>query len=655
MQSTWIFKLERIFVFAIFATSMSGACWAQDSPGSDDLDKAFVDKVSAQGLKDLDAVVKLCESAIKKGLDESGVVQAKRLAAASLYEHADQLSQRIFASKGQDRRWRMFRSQALSRLKKAIKLQPEMAECYLMIAKLNGLPGGDEDAALDAVDKAVELAGDDREQLSGALYIRATMSDDEDSQIADLNQAIKINPENMDAIRTRGLIYLKQKKTDKAMEDIKLWLNDGEKNTDNYLAVVTMLMAMEEQFDDKLQDEAFEIISDAIDHDPENAKPHIVRAQLNVFLENLDGAVEDAGRALKIDRRNLGALLLRATIYSEQDKLDEALDDINALLKLEPNLIRGIEMRGRIFSLQEKFDEAIEDFKTLSVNDEENQFLKRQLAMLYNADDRPKEAIEIYDELLKLNAKGSWEGKSNPKKLVFMSRRMGTLRGRGDARLSTGEHNKAVADYDEALELQYALRKIQEEIQEEKGGELDPEDDGVLNNLAWVLATSTFDDVRDGVRAVELATKAAEVTEFKQAHILSTLASGYAEMGDFENAIKWIEKAIEVNREEGTNDEQKESLQTEYESYKNKKPWREMQNEGKSAELKKDEKKDSKMAEDDSDKDKKGEAEKDEDEYEKDDDGKDDSDDKDSDGDDSSDDKSKDKKSKKDKSDDGKQ
>ncbi len=643
MQSTGIFKLERIFVFAIFVSLiMSGSSWAQDNPGSDDLDKAFVDKVSAQTLKELDAVVKLCESAIKKGLDESGVVQAKRLAAASLYEHADQLSQRIFASKGQDRRWRMFRSQALSRLKKAIKLQPEMSECYLMIAKLNGLPGGDEDAALDAVDKAVELAGDDREQLSGALYIRATMSDDEESQIADLNQAIKINPENMDAIRTRGVIYLKQKKTDEAMADIKVWLDNGEKNTANYLAVVTMLMGMGEEFDEALQDEALDIIADAIEHDPKNVQPHIVRAQLNVIRENLDEAIEDTSRALEIDKRDLRALLLRATLYSEQEKLDEALDDVNALLKMEPNLIRGIEMRGRIFSQQEKFAEAIEDFKTLSVNDESNQFLKRQLAMLYNADDRPKEAIEIYNELLKLNQKDNWEGKSNPKQLVFMSRRMGTLRGRGDARLSTGEHRKAVADYDEALKLQYAIQKIQEEEE----GEPIPEDDGVLNNLAWVLATSTFEDVRDGKRAVELATKAAEVTEFKQAHILSTLASGYAEMGDFENAIKWIEKAIELNAEEGTNEDQKESLQKEYESYKEKKPWREMQDEGKSAELAKGKDAD-KKADDDSDENEEDENEEDENEEDEDEDKK-DGDEEDSDGDESEDDKSDD-----DKSDDG--
>ena len=59
----------------------------------------------------------------------------------------------------------------------------------------------------------------------------------------------------------------------------------------------------------------------------------------------------------------------------------------------------------------------------------------------------------------------------------------------------------------------------------------EPKNSGVLNNLAWVLATSPDDNLRDGKRAIELAKQACEVTEYKQAHILSTLAAGYAEIG----------------------------------------------------------------------------------------------------------------------------
>ena len=109
----------------------------------------------------------------------------------------------------------------------------------------------------------------------------------------------------------------------------------------------------------------------------------------------------------------------------------------------------------------------------------------------------------------------------------------------------------------------------------------------MLNNYAWVLATSPDDDVRDGKLAVELATKACEATNHEESHILSTLAAAYAETGDFDKATEWSRKAIEVfdnqrdaaiaagNQEKV--DELSKELQAELDSFEAKKPWRERQ------------------------------------------------------------------------------
>jgi hypothetical protein len=87
-----------------------------------------------------------------------------------------------------------------------------------------------------------------------------------------------------------------------------------------------------------------------------------------------------------------------------------------------------------------------------------------------------------------------------------------------------------------------------------------------------VLATSPDQKLRNGVRSIKLAQKACEVTQYRAAHILSTLAAGYAETGDFDNALKWSAKAVELG-----DDSIKEELKKELESYKQKKPWRELQ------------------------------------------------------------------------------
>ncbi len=92
----------------------------------------------------------------------------------------------------------------------------------------------------------------------------------------------------------------------------------------------------------------------------------------------------------------------------------------------------------------------------------------------------------------------------------------------------------------------------------------------MLNNLAWVLSTSTDDKVRDGPQAIVLANKACELTKFKEAYILSTLAAGYAESGKFKTAIEWSQKAVALGQ-----DSMKDALKKELKSYEAGKPWRE--------------------------------------------------------------------------------
>ena len=580
----WISVSRIVFALLICPLLVSLAAvpsaMGQTEEGAEDLEKAFQAKIDASTGKDLDGVVKLCESAIKKGLDESGLEQANQLAASALYQLADQLGQKIFSSGARDPRWRIYRSQALSRLAKATKFKPDMGEAYLMIAKLNSLPGGDKGEARKAVEKAVELAGDDRQQLSSALFYRASLAENDEAQLADLNQAIKINPENMDAVRVRAAYYFRKQEPENALEDLNQWLKSDEKNVGNYINVAQQLMLTGPKFDESLQKEAIRILDKAIEIDPDNSLPHTLRANINLIGDKLDDAINDANRAVKLDRKNFEALLLRATIFSEQQKLDEALEDVNKALEIQPLLVSGIRMRGIIRMQQEKFSDAIEDFRLLANNDRANLAYQRQLALLYNANDQPSRAIRIYDRLLDEDADGSWDGKSAGKQLGIMRRRAASLRGKGDALLSSGKHPEAVKSFEEALKLGKSIAELEESEGAEEPSTLD---DGVLNNLAWVLATSPDEEVRDGQRAIELATQAAELTEFKQAHILSTLASGYAETGDFENAIKWIEKAIKVNSdgEEGMDEKrtetQRQSLQKEYESYKKKEPWRELQ------------------------------------------------------------------------------
>ncbi|MBQ2849212.1 MAG: hypothetical protein IJE77_01915, partial [Thermoguttaceae bacterium] len=100
-----------------------------------------------------------------------------------------------------------------------------------------------------------------------------------------------------------------------------------------------------------------------------------------------------------------------------------------------------------------------------------------------------------------------------------------------------------------------------------------PADSGVLNNYAWLLATCPDDKLRDGKRALEMAVSACEITFYAEAHILSTLASAHAELGDFEKAREWARKAVELGEKE--KHESLDNLKAELAAYEEDKPWRE--------------------------------------------------------------------------------
>ncbi len=229
-----------------------------------------------------------------------------------------------------------------------------------------------------------------------------------------------------------------------------------------------------------------------------------------------------------------GALLLRARVYQQMKLTEKAIADTNRVLDRDPENTQAQQLRAQLLAGSGKLNEAIDDLKNLISKDPDESEYLLELAMFYAADQKARKAVETYTEFLK-KVSDSWIA----------------YRGRGDAYLSLGKQAEAVADYEAALKI-------------------DSENSGVLNNLAWLLATSPEAKLRNGARAIELATLACKVTDYKQSHILSTLAAAYAETGDFKTAIEWSTKAVELGEEPI-----KAQLRQELASYEGGKPWRE--------------------------------------------------------------------------------
>jgi tetratricopeptide (TPR) repeat protein len=95
-----------------------------------------------------------------------------------------------------------------------------------------------------------------------------------------------------------------------------------------------------------------------------------------------------------------------------------------------------------------------------------------------------------------------------------------------------------------------------------------------LDGLAWILATDSHADYRNGKEAVPMAEKACELTGHKDAEKLRTLAAAYAEAGQFAQAVETIQQAKDVAEKSGRKELAGECGKM-LERFRLQKPWRE--------------------------------------------------------------------------------
>jgi tetratricopeptide (TPR) repeat protein len=91
-------------------------------------------------------------------------------------------------------------------------------------------------------------------------------------------------------------------------------------------------------------------------------------------------------------------------------------------------------------------------------------------------------------------------------------------------------------------------------------------------DLAWLQAAYPKADVQNGPKAIENATKACELTGWNDYRYISTLADVHSRLGDFDNAIKWQQKAIGLLPENESH-VPKASYNEQMELYKSNRPY----------------------------------------------------------------------------------
>ena len=565
-NASWMSRVSVALVLVLASGMVAPARLWADGKGQDKLDEATGLKLDANTPAKLAKVIQLCEQALSDGLDDENKEVAKQFLAASAIQRAKLLAEQI-PRMNNPNQLRRLRTEIVADVQKAIEADPASAEAQMLGAQVASDPA----EAIKHVDKAIELLKDDPEEQSKAYLLRAGLQkEDMDARLNDLKLATEADPSNMGAWQLKIMMQLSLNKLEDAYKDIQKLLDNEDANEFAVQAAFETLLKM------KKYDELKDVLSKQIENKPKDGRLYRLRGTVFIMQaaekqgdkEALAKARPDLDKAIELNNRDAQALVLRSQVLFDLGELDQARRDISDALVINPDAGEGFFMRAAIAAREGRYEAAISDMEMLVRAYPTRESYVRQLAQYYQLDDRPRLAIRLMDELIR-NNKNGWRN----------------LRMRGDARLSVGEHTEAIRDYESAISVIDKAKKPETKANGDEPKEEADEDDsaqpsaeehaGLLNNLAWVMATSPKDDVRNGKRALELALKSCELTEYKAAHILSTLAAAYAETGDFEKAREWSGKAVEIGTEE--KNEQLDQLKKELDGYKENKAWREEQ------------------------------------------------------------------------------
>jgi tetratricopeptide (TPR) repeat protein len=541
--------ISKLRWFALLALLFIATPALADDEGQQDLDKATQLKVTAETLDDLNEVVDHVDSAIEKGLDTENKKFAEQLLVSTLLQRGQMFAAAVFNVPAQDPqrglRSMQFRQFALTDLQRAVGLDEKLVEANLLIGKLQSLPLGDESAARKALSKVVNAEDATADQKAEAYALRSAVQKDEKDSLADLNKAVDLQPEKADYLRLRAQHLYEHDKFDEALADADKALKiEPDHAATNELRGMVLLGL--NKYDDALK--SFDRASELV---PQSALPYQHRGEMYRQKGDLQKALEQLTKALELSPESIATLLVRAGIYYELKQPEKAIEDIDKAIELQPTLAQPHLMKVEILASTKHFDQAIAHMEKLLQTAPGNVQILERLGTLYLMANEPRKAIDVATQVLSRDPDN-----------------FAALRLRADANLNIGKQAEAIADFDKAL------------AQKE-------DDQSLLNNFAWVLATSPEENLRNGQRALKLATKAAEGTGYEIPHILSTLAAAYAETGDFDNAVKWSQKSVELAQKEvdeakPEDDKSKleadrDQLKKELESYQNKKPVRERQ------------------------------------------------------------------------------
>jgi len=362
---------------------------------------------------------------------------------------------------------------------------------------------GDHREAVECFSRAIRLRPDVAVAYRYRAYAYRELGD-RLSALNDFDTAIRLKPDDVQAYADRAAELFTQKAFDQAISDCNqvLALDPGRGYIYGLRGRCHAELGNSEQ---ALQD-----YTEAIRADPDNAIQYLQwRAELHLECGNLADVLADCKAICQQQPQHVMAHCLRGMAQAEAAQLEEALRAFSTALQIQATHKPSLLGRARVYLQLGAGRQAEEDCTTLLALEPNLATAHELRGLARRLQGRWREAAEDFTQALQID----------PSMTLFNRR--------AEMHYYAGDYAAALRDHVEALKL-------------------NPHDPATFNSLAWIWSTCPDPEFRNGQRAKDCATRACELTEWGEPGFLDTLAAACAECGEYEQAVQWATRAIEL-------------------------------------------------------------------------------------------------------------
>jgi len=405
-------------------------------------------------------------------------------------------------------------SKAVEEYRAAIDADPTSAYLTSGLAELYAKTGRIRDAVVEAQDIIKRNPNNlEARRLLGRIYLRSLgdMQSGSGSEsilklaIEQYEQIVRLQPDSMDDHLLLGRLYRLNNDLQKAESEFKTAV---QLQPDSEEAVTTLAYLYNELGDTA---RATQVLS-SVPNTERSAKLYSALGYTYEQQKQYKEAIEAYRHAIELDRDNLDAIRGLAQNLLNDGQADAALEQYKVIADANPEDAQTYVRIAEIYRKQAKFDLALENLKKAESMVQDSLEIPYNIAAIYQSQGRYDEAVPIMRDLLKKSEKpdGKYSNGEKSNRAVFLER-LGTIY------RDEGNNQAAVATFREIVAL---------------GGDEDIE-------RGYQQIIDTWRDAKEWQKATDAAQESVQKLPGSR-DLKMVLAAQQADMGEADKALREV-------------------------------------------------------------------------------------------------------------------